>query len=458
MPHTFHACRLAGAAHGPLRAGVLGMTAAALTTVPAPRVLALDLNVDLDGDPGLVTETIASRDRLKTYDSIKTYGAERVADRDRKYVLPDGILLRNYLVFPSVGAAAVYDDNIFKSPTDKRGDFRSEVTPSVRFLSQLPRHVLDLSLDGKIVSYLEHPDQDYADVRARLDGALHFDHAHTLAAGILSGIEHEEVRDTGAPANAAEPTTFFHNRATAGITRDAGRLYGTFSTSFESWDYEDVRAIDGTEIDQDMRDLDLWSATLKAGYRFSPGFELVGKVRGLRGLNQGIGENNRDSTGYEAAAGVAFETSPLLRWRLLGGYGLRTFDEPSQKDVDSLLLEGEVQWLPTQRVTVYGTAKRSIVDTPSAEAGGWVETTFRGRLDYDLWHSAVLRIEAGVSDADFTGADRHDRTYSARIGLDYYYTKNWLFSVGYEHQFRDSSDDAFDMSRNRFLVGAKLRF
>jgi hypothetical protein len=433
---------------------VLGVTAAALTTLPAGRALALDL----DGDMGIITETVASRDRLKSYDSIKMYGAERVADRDRKYVLPDGVLAGNYLIFPSLGAAVVYDDNIFKSDADKRGDFRSEITPSLRFTSQLPRHVLDLSLDGRIVSYLDNPDQDYADVRAKLDGALHFDHAHTLAAGVLSAVEHEEVRDIAAPANAAEPTTVFHNRATTGITRDVGRLYGTFSTSFERWDYEDVRATDRTTIDQDVRDLDLWSATLRAGYRFSPGFELIGKVRGLRALNYGVGAENRDSTGYEAAAGVAFETSPLLRWRLLGGYGVRDFDEPSQSSVESLLLEAEVQWLPTQRITVYGTVSRAIVDELSAEAGGRVETTLHGRLDYDLWHSAVLRFDVEMSDADFTGADRRDRTYGARIGVDYYYTKNWLFSVGYEYQFRDSNDDAFDMSRNRFRVGAKLRF
>ena len=173
MPQTSPACRPAAAAHGPLRTGVLGATAAALATLPVAKALALDL----DGDMGLITETVASRDRLKSYDSIKLYGAERVADRDRQYVLPDGMLAGTYLIFPSLGAAVVYDDNIFKSNADKRSDVRSEITPSLRFTSQLPRHVLDLSLDGRIVSYLDNPDQDYADIRARLDGALHFDHA-----------------------------------------------------------------------------------------------------------------------------------------------------------------------------------------------------------------------------------------------------------------------------------------
>ena len=126
MPQTSPACRPASAAHGPIRASVLGVTAAALTTLPAGRALALDL----DGDMGIITETVASRDRLKSYGSNKMYGAERVADRDRKYVLPDGVLAGNYLIFPSLGAAVVYDDNIFKAMPTSAATSRS--APSAR--------------------------------------------------------------------------------------------------------------------------------------------------------------------------------------------------------------------------------------------------------------------------------------------------------------------------------------
>jgi hypothetical protein len=48
-------------------------------------------------------------------------------------------------------------------------------------------------------------------------------------------------------------------------------------------------------------------------------------------------------------------------------------------------------------------------------------------------------------------------TYSIRRS-GYYFTKNWLFTFGYEHQVRDSTDDTLDMHRNRFMIGAKLRF
>lgn len=62
-------------------------TTALLSAVPMSPARALDLGSSGDRND----ETVAYRDRLKDYDNIKRYGAERVADRDRKQFQPDGI-------------------------------------------------------------------------------------------------------------------------------------------------------------------------------------------------------------------------------------------------------------------------------------------------------------------------------------------------------------------------------
>lgn len=414
--------------------------------------------LDLDSDGGLITDTVASRDRLSTYDNSKKYGAEPVSSRDRAYAQPDGLRAGNYLIFPSVGAAVVFDDNLLATNLEKVSDFRTELTPQLRFQSQLPRHVLDLSLDGKIVNHLRHSDQDYANVGARIDGALHFDHAHTLSLSVLAALEHEERSDVTSPRDAGEPVAVQHTRVITGITRDVGRLYGTFSASFEQWNYIDTISGTGAPLDQDARDLDLLSANLKVGYRISPGFELVGKIRALKQWNRGDAVTDYDGIGYEAMAGVAFETNPLVRWRLLGGYGVREYEQASIDSIASSLIEGQVQWLATQRMTIYGTASRAIVDRLGTEVGGRVETLVHGKGEYELQHNLLLTLDAELKDSDFIGVARQDRTWSAKIGLEYYHTKNWLFTFGYEHQRRDSNDDNFDLTRNRVMVGTKLRF
>ena len=414
--------------------------------------------LDLDGTDGLVTETIAGRERLRDYDTTKQNGVERVLDRDRNYVQPDGLRAGNFFIYPSIGTAVVFDDNIYRSDQNKVSDLRSELTPSVKVQSQLPRHLLDMSLDGKIVNYLDNTDQDYANVRAKVEGALHFDHAHTLSASILSAFEHEERGELSTPLTAAEPIGVFHNRASVGITRDVGRLYGTLMATFERWDYADVRSIGGPMLDQDFRNTSEFSTALRFGYRFSPGFEFIGKLRAIRDLNQGNDLYDRDATGYEAMAGLAFETGPLLRWRLLAGYGTRDFDQVNIDDVATGLLEAQVQWLPTQYITVTGAAKRQIIAADAVEDAGRVETRLTGRVDYEIWHNIVMNIGAEYRDDEFVGTTRRDRSVIGRVGLDYHASKNWLFSLGYEHAVRDSTESAFDMTRNRFTIGAKLRF
>ncbi len=425
------------------------------TMLIAKNVVALDL----DGTDGLNTDTIASRERLKDYDNIKQYGAERVLeDRDRAHVTAEGLRAGNYLIFPSVGADVIFDDNIFNRDADKHSDIKFVLTPDVKFSSRLPRHVLDFSLNGKIVSYAENTEQNYENIGATIGGALHFDHAHTLSANILTELTHDERGSITAPNAALGPIPVFHNRFSAGITRDVGRLYGTVFATAETFDYQDVRAVDGSVLDQDNRDTEIYSAQLRAGYRFSPGYDFISKLRLLRQYNTGFGNQSMDSNGYEVVGGLAFESNPLFRWRFVAGVGLRDFDEADQDNILTTLGEAQVQWLPTQRTTVTGNLKREIIDTISAEDGGRVETSLTGRLDYDIYNNVVLSLSAGYSQAEFFGTTREDETIGGKISLNYFMNKNWLFTFAYEHEFRDSTQDIHDSTRNRYLVGAKMQF
>ena len=415
-------------------------------------------DMDLDSVDSLNTETIASRERQRDWDNSKMYGAEAITDRSRNFAAPDGIRAGNYLIFPEVGAAVTYDDNIFLRDSDKHGDWRSDIAGGIRFKSDLPRHLLDFSLDGRVVNYAHYTDQDYADVRAKLDGALHFDHAHTLSLSVLSAYEHEERTDPAYPLAAEGPVAVFHNRASVGITRDVGRLYGTLSSTVESWDYGDTTAFNGSQIDLDAQDTVQYATQLRFGYRFSPGFGFVGKLRALRDENRGNGITDTDAWGYEALAGLAFETNPLLRWRILGGYGIRDYTQAGLADVNTSLIEADVQWLPTQRLTIYAALRREIDDAGSLVASGVVQSTALLRADYEIYHNLVLYGALEYQQDDYNNITRQDDIYSFRTGIDYYFTKNWLLTFGYEYQVRDSTDAELDMHRNRFMIGAKLRF
>lgn len=429
-------------------------TTALISTVPIVPARALDLGTSGERNE----ETIASRERLRDYDNIKRYGAERVGDRDRHLYQPEGIRAGNFLFLPSIGTALVFNDNVLLTNQNRQADWRAEITPGLRVVSQLPRHSFDLSLGGRIVEYNEHEELNQANAFVKAGAALHFDHAHTLSMSVLSRLDHTDQLDPFSPTFSRYLVPFRENRASIGLTRDAGRLYGTISATFDSFDFDDARTASGQRISQDAADMRTASVELRTGYRFSPGYEAVVKVRGLRQLNQGDAVIDRDAYGWEVLAGLHGEASPLLRWRLLGGYGVREYDQANLDAARSVLAEAEIQWLPTQSMTITAMARRAITGGLDLDAAGLVETSLRARVDYEIYHNVVLKFGVEFSDHDYIGSARHDRVIAGRIGVDWYLSKNWLLNVSYEHYVRDSNIAENDLTRNVVMIGAKLRF
>lgn len=431
-----------------------GLASVAALASFAPFARALDLGQD----GNLQTGTAGLREWLKKSSDAKQHGAERIQDRDRTPYQPDGIRAGRFLILPSFGADGLYDDNIFAAPRDKKADYRSELTPVIRVQSDFTRHVFKFTAGSKIVNHERYRELDYIDAFARLDTALHFDHAHTLSFSAGSGLLHEERSDPFALKSAKEPVAHFDNTATLALTRDAGRLYGTFSLIAAAEDYRNVEALDGTMIDQDFRDSETYTAQLRFGYRFSPGFEFLSKTKVLRQLTGDRAGGDRNNIGIESVAGLSFQTSPLLRFKLLAGYGYRQYDRDDFDNVGSALLEAGVEWLPTQRLTVSANLRREINGISPQDGSLHVETEVNGKLQYEIWRNLLLTSTAFYNDAKGASDNRHDRTYGGGIGLEYLHTKYWAFNLGYDFTERQSNLDELDFQRNRVRIGAKLRF
>lgn len=437
------------------------VSAAGLTVLSAtPAFSQVNLTQGSGYDPysELITETIARRERNKDYYIQKQRGATAVDDENRKFAAPDGLHVGQSFVFPSLSATSTYDDNIFRSDNNKQSDLRTVIAPSVRIRSDMPRHQLDFSLSGRIVTFMDNSDQNHEDYNANLRGALHFDHAHTLSASLITGLSHEERGGQTAPFNAAEPIPVFHHRVSAGITRDVGRLYGTLSGRVERWDYQDVKALDGSKLDQDHRDLDAIGARLLMGYRISPGFEVLGSVSGNRLENKGVGVQDFDGNHVDVRAGIALEASSLLKFEFMAGYGVRDFDAADKEAISTSVFGGKVEWLPTRKMTVRGKAERNISDSPDANGGSYITTGVGAELDYEIYHNVIGRAGIGYDNSEFTSSNREDDTISAGLGVQYLYSKNMHFSAGYQYIQRNSNDPNFDATNNRFTVGAKLQF
>lgn len=427
---------------------------AALALAPLSTALAIDLG----NDPSLATETLASRDRLRNYDKIKVFGAERVADRDHAFGQPFGIRFGNFFAYPSLDTLVMYDDNLYATKRDPISDLRFEMSPILRIQSQLPRHSISLIAGARAVSFLENSDQDYVNLSGQLSGGLDIDSGHVLSASVSSSVEHEERSDITAPLAASEPVEFYKNSVSIGITRDIGRLYGTLSASYTTLDYTSVMSNDGSLLNQDARDQKIASAQLRAAYRISPGFEAISRFKAVRRENNEIPDLSRNSTGYEAAAGLNMETNPVIRWQFIAGYGIRDFDRDDIQTVQSFLLEGRLEWLPTQKMTVYGTVSHKIDDSLGDVDAGRIETSIKGSFDYEIYHNLVGHGGLRYTNSELIGSDRIDTTYELSAGLDYFLSEHWLLGLDYRYQTRESSNEEFGMDRSQVMATVKYKY
>jgi hypothetical protein len=431
-------------------------TAAAFSAFPCSDALAIDLDYNAD----LITDTVASQELRREWMEARNRGARSVDDADRGFAEPEGVRVGNFFIHPSINETIAYDSNIFGLPKDPIADWRFITTPTLSIRSQLPRHVFDMTVFGRFMNFAEHPDQDYANFGGSARTALHIDHAHTLSVSAVAKREHEERNAITASQSAAEPVPVDEFRASIGLTRDVGRLYGTVSASADKLDYGNVPAIGGGTLDQSYRDQELYAAQVRAGYRISPGFDFVANVRGIKQFNEPEtpGQANRNSTGYEVSAGLAFESDPLLQWRLIGGYGFRDYESSEYADVSSSLLEARVNWLATDRLTLTGVASRRIADDVGANDNGRIETTADISANYEIRHDLFAEANVGYADVDFLGTSRTDQIFETGATLQYYYTKNALFTLGYTYENRNSNDPTYDLDRSIVRVGGTVKF
>ena len=183
------------------------------------------------------------------------------------------------------------------------------------------------------------------------------------------------------------------------------------------------------------------------------------KLRVLRQSNFNPGAIDYSANGFEATAGVVAEISPLLRWRLMGGYGVRDYESPQLKLSGNTLVEAELQWLPTQMMTVYATGRRAYAEGIYGDgAGGRIDNSIGVRAEYEVLRNLVFTIGGEYRESEFFSQNRRDQVLIGRVGADYYYTKNLLFSVAYEHQSQSSNIDEDNITRNRLWLSSKLRF
>jgi hypothetical protein len=155
------------------------------------------------------------------------------------------------------------------------------------------------------------------------------------------------------------------------------------------------------------------------------------------------------------AIGASFDLTNLIRGETQIGYQKQEYDNPQFNDVDGVSFLANVQYFPTQLITVSLDTARNIRETPYIGASGFTSTASSVGVDYELLRTLVLSASYGFTTDDYNGLDRKDDRSEFLIGGRYLVNRHIVIRAGYSHSENKSKgasaipgykDNAFKLS------------
>ncbi len=384
---------------------------------------------------------------------------------------PQGSRVGSFIILPSAELGTTFDSNVFATSRNEKSDVIFSLVPTIRARSDLASPVrLNFDAVGIVNRFVDNDSEDTEGFLLSHDGSWEIP-----ALGEQSffkwGLAHSrDWQERGSPddltSGAAEPTILHTSLGYVGFQYKPGPLSISPRFAARYVDVDDVRAVNGTTINNDDRDRWVYSETLRVGYELVRGYEAF--VRGT--LNQRRYENtpddsgfNRDSDGWEGVGGVNIGLTEVTNIELYAGYLSQEYDDPRLASIDGLTFGGRLNWSPRREWVLAASIDRSVQETIETNFSSYLATTYAVSANYQLM--PALRFDASLSYSTFdfernpgvTTQDREDDMIMAQLGLRYYLNQNFYVrgSVVQTHYSSNTPNSDYDRSVVFLSLGAQ---
>jgi hypothetical protein len=367
---------------------------------------------------------------------------------------PVGIRAGSWMFNPSMITGGFFDSNVFSSSNAKRSDLAAVFEPSLRAHTLWERHGIDLKLDTQSTVYKENSSLNQNN--ASLKGNAWIDIAHDLALLTNFQVAHlnEGVGSLNSPANAIAPTPYNLLSGDVTLRKQFNRLTTSVGFRTDSYDFGSTRAQDGTVINQDARDGQIYSLHGRIDYAISSVLGVFGGVEGNQRDIRGLPGHTLDSQGYRALTGVTVGLGNLVTGEFGVGYVQQRFVDPTIGTIDGPSYRAQLTWRPTRLLDVHFKAEQLVTQTSVTSATGVLANAVQIGLDYELRRNVIVSLAAGYETDRFFGQLRKDNvtTSDARVK----YLLNRFSSISAYYQFTARSSDIAVFNYDKHLVGLNV--
>lgn len=390
-------------------------------------------------------------------------GAQPVVAHPQDYK-PLGIRAGVFMLFPGVELAGEYTDNVFYEDGDEVSDTVYHVRPYITAQSTWSRHSLSVRLAADIARYADFGVRDYEDYFLSVSGQVEVTSLSNFTYGLNYLSLHEDLNSRNSEQG-IEPTEYTSTGASIGYDHTFNRLSLGARYAWAQLDYDDVLDFDGDVIDNQDRDRETNTVTLRAAYQFQTDKQAFVSYSGYSvDYDEAVDRNgfDRGGDGYSVNGGLNFTLTGKLQGDVFASYHQRDYDDPLLPETDGWGGGAGLTWLATQLTTVRANVASSIQDTTNAESAGYLQRIYSLRVDHELLRNIQLNGFASYRTFDYQPIDgatpdarSDDSVWRLGLGGSWFINRHAYLNASYTWETFDSSipNDDYDVNRIWLVLG-----
>ena len=398
-------------------------------------------------------------------------------ERESAAYAQQGIHAGAFTVLPKLDFTNEYNSNIYyRDKTLPITDsYVAHFKPGVVVNSNWNRHALNLNFDTDLAQYATQGDQNnYNDLRTRLDGRLDVTRDGHFDGGFAYNSIHE---GRGSPDQiAGKGPTFYDTKIIdAFYTQKFNRMSVKAGVDTIRYDYDNVSTALNTILLMNTRDHWEYMPSIRLGYEIQSEYEAFVKFSYKQAdydtlvLSNGAGAAyNRNSTGYNALGGLAFDLTDLITGDMSVGYVQRTYTDTRLSEVSGVNGFVNLKWRPTALTTVIGKVSRDINETTQVGVSGVMSTGVNLGVEHELMRNVILNAGGNFSNLDYQGfvpstivvnnTNRNDKIYGATVGAKYLLNRYLSTSLAYTYANRDTNYLSSNYEVNQVMLNFRGQF
>lgn len=382
-------------------------------------------------------------------------------ERESAAYAQQGIHAGAFTVLPKLDFTNEYNSNIYYRDNSLpiTDSYVAHFKPGLVANSNWSRHSLNLNFDTDLAQYASQPDQNnYNDLRTRLDGRLDVTRNGYFDGGFAYNSIHES---RGSPDQiAGKGPTFYDTKIIdAFYTQKFNRMSVKAGMNTIRYDYDNVSTALNTTLLMNTRDRWEYMPSIRLGYEIQSEYEAFVKFSYKQadydtwtyanGVPTPGTAYNRNSTGYNALGGLAFDLTDLITGDMSIGYLQRTYTDVQLPEISGVNGFVNIKWRPTALTTVVGRVSRDINETTQNGVSGVLATGASLGVEHELMRNVILSAGGNYRNLDYQGfvpgtitadnTNRIDNIYGGTVGAKYLLNRNFSTNLAYTYANRDTN-------------------